>query len=149
MAAYDKLITFDKNTPSTCKLTSFYEPEDGFVWSNGLWCEIALPVPATPPAKAADTGKIPLDIAIDLAVFKTSPELEGQNVLFYANGLRLASRFVTHRVTIMLELPAAFIREDENIITIDTPNAAFPTTYGFNDTRQLGIQLFSLRLTRG
>jgi hypothetical protein len=146
MAAFDKLITFDSNTPPGCTLKNFYDPEEDFVWSNGLWCEISLPLPADPLANAA---KIPLDIAIDLAAFKTSPELEGQNVLVYANGLRLASRFITHRVTVMLELPAAFIREGENIITIDTPNAAFPATYGFNDTRQLGIQLFSLRLTHG
>ncbi len=145
MPANDIIFTFGKGVVPGLEMTSFSPPEDGFIWSTGLWCQLSFDstheAPEPPP-----NGVGPLELALDLDVYKLSPDLLGQNVLFYANGLRLASRYISGRITVMLEAPPCAIRSRGNIITIDTPDATRPADLGGSDTRRLGIQLFSLRV---
>jgi hypothetical protein len=141
MQATDESFTFGKDVDPGLGMTNFWPPEDGFIWSTGHWCQINFDRP-----DSAKNGTA-LDIALDIDVFKAPPTLESQNIFFYVNGLRLASRAINRRLTIMLELPASFVRPRDNIITIDTPEAGIPSDFGGNDPRRLGIQLFSLRIT--
>jgi hypothetical protein len=136
-----KVFSFQKDTKPEIGLKNFWPPEDGFVWSASSWCEISLPAKA-PSGKAGGIA----EIAIDLDVFKAPPEMEGQNVFFYVNGLRLASRFITGRVTVLLEAAAGTLTPTENVITIDTPDAVRPSEHGQGDTRRLGVQVFSLQV---
>jgi hypothetical protein len=134
-------FVFQQDTQPKIGLTNFWPPEDGFVWSTGAWCEIAFPF----PVRSARPGGL-VEIAIDLDVFKAAPDLEGQNVFFYVNGLRRASRFITGRVIVLLEAAASTLTPTENILTIDTPDAVRPSQHGQGDTRRLGIQMFSLQI---
>jgi hypothetical protein len=143
MAAKNDVFSFKKDTKPEVTLKNFWPPEDGFVWSTSSWCQISLPQTALDGKK----GEI-AEIALDLDVFKAPPDLEGQNVFIYVNGLRLASRFITDRVTVLVEVQLGIPTTAENIITIDTPDAAQPSTHGQGDTRRLGVQLFSLQLRR-
>jgi len=147
MTALEELYTFGADVVPGVSLTNFYPPETGFVWSSHKWCEIRFDV--DPEALSASHGshETALDIALDLDVFKAPPDFEGQDVLLYVNGARLGSRFVKGRITVMLIVPLYLVRARANVITIDTPDAARPIQHGFNDTRQLGIQLFSVRTT--
>jgi hypothetical protein len=150
MLAVDDEIGFEKDVEPEVRLVNFYPPEAGFVWSTKSWAEIGFrikpPVTGGGRSKPADTM---VDVALDLDVYKSNPDLEGQNVFFYVNGLRLASRYITRRITVMLELPGAMVRPEDNVLTIETPDASRPADFSGNDTRVLGIQLFSMRVTSG
>jgi hypothetical protein len=84
------------------------------------------------------------DIVLDTDVFKSPPELVGQNVFVYVNGLRLASRFMTKRMIVNLRIPGRFLRTKNNVLTFDTPDSATPEKFGIADSRRLGVQLFSI-----
>jgi hypothetical protein len=149
MAVDEIVYAFRKDIEPDVALTNFCPPEDGFVWSTHTWSELRFDI-ATPQKKhESRSGGVCLDISMDIDVFKAPPDLAGQDVFFYVNGIRLGSRFITRRVTVMLELPATLIKSHDNVITIDTPHAARPAEHGLSDTRRLGIQLFSVRLAGG
>jgi len=87
-----------------------------------------------------------VDVAIDLDAYKFPPEKDGQNVLSISTGCGLATRFITHRVTVLLEAPASVMRATDNLVTFDTPDFGRPCDYGDNDTRRLGIKLYSMHV---
>jgi hypothetical protein len=148
--AGDEVFTFAKDVVPDIGMTNFSPPEDGFIWSTGPWCEIrfSLMQPDYSVARERPWDTV-VELSLDMDVFKAAPNLNGQNILFYVNGLRLASRFMTGRVTVILELPGTMVRQNDNIITIDSPDAARPTDHGGSDGRRLGIQLHSLRVMVG
>jgi hypothetical protein len=129
------------------QLTNFSTPEEDFVWSMGSWCEIrfAMLASGVHSLNTSETEAV-VDVAIDLDAYKFPPDKDGQNVFIYVNGLRLASRFISQRVTVLLEAPASVMRATDNVITIDTPDFGRPSDYGDNDTRRLGIKLYSLHV---
>ena len=134
----EQTFDFRKGVESDVRLRNFSPPEDGFVWSTGPWCEICIPAIKHPPDNE------PLEIGLDIDVFKAPPEMEGQNVLIYANGLRVASRFVNSRVSVVAEVAGRSLVEGHTLITMDTPDAVSPSRFGGIDTRRLGVQLFSV-----
>lgn len=138
-ATESRIYTFAQEIDPGIRLTNFWPPEDGFAWSRSTWCEIAFPA-----LEGSKGNNSTVELALDLDVFRSAPHLEGQNVFIYVNGLRLASRHVLKRLTLVFELPAARSVNGENVITIDTPDAASPYDYGADDERQLGVQLFSI-----
>jgi hypothetical protein len=127
------------------QMTNFWPPEEDFVWSTSSWCEIRFAIngPGLQTLKPAAADAM-VDVAIDLDAYKFPPDKDGQNVFIYLNGLRLASRFISQRVTVMFEAPVSILRPTDNIVTIDTPDFARPSDYGDDDTRRLGIKLYSL-----
>jgi hypothetical protein len=134
-------FVFSKDTVPNVMLTNFSAPEDGFVWSTTSWCEIAFDIA---PGSALLSGGA--ELLFDLDTFRAGADLEGQDIQLYVNGLRLATRYVTGRSTILVELAPGWLREQGNVVTIDTPDAARPIDHGQSDTRRLGIQLFSLQV---
>jgi len=147
MLAVDEDYTFGKDVVPGVGLTNFSPPEDGFVWSTGSWCQVTFPYKARSAAGRAKAAEAMVDIALDIDVFKAVPDLPGQDIFIYVNGARLASRFITHRLTVMLEVPGSAMSATENVIVIDTPDAARPAEHGGSDTRRLGVQLFSIKVT--
>jgi hypothetical protein len=147
MSRAEFAVGIKQNVLAGAQMTNFWAPEEDFVWSIGSWCEIGFSMSAAGirglAARKADAA---VDVAIDLDTYKFPPEMDGQNVFIYLNGLRLASRFVSHRVTVMLEAPASIMRAADNVVTIDTPDFARPSDYGDDDMRRLGIKLFSLHV---
>jgi hypothetical protein len=147
MSLTDYPIGVRKNVLTGAELTNFWPPEGDFVWSTSSWCEIrfAMNASALLAPKMAESDSV-VDVAIDLDTFRFPPDKEGQNVFIYLNGLRLASRFVSHRVTVLLEAPASILRPVDNVVTIDTPDFARPSDYGDDDMRRLGIKLYTLHV---
>ncbi len=134
-----KTYSFEWGVEPEVKLTNFWPPEDGFVWSTNRWCEITFPV--TPATRSEGAG---VEIAVDIDVFKCPPDLLSQNVFVYVNGLRVLSREIYQRVILLIQVPMTQLRKGENVLIIDTPDAATPTEHGVNDTRRLGVQIFSI-----
>jgi hypothetical protein len=135
-------FSFAKNVTPGVGLENFWKPEDEFVWSSGKWCQILFDV----PARSADPDGGEVELVLDLDAFRAAPELEGQDLHVYVNGLRVATRHVTKRIMIVAEVARHALREHANSITIDTPDAARPSDFGEVDDRRLGIKLFSVKL---
>ena len=134
-------VTFTKGKAPIVLLRNFYEPEDGFVWSNSRWCQVLFSLTERPSRPNA-----PVDLLFDIDVFKAPPALPGQSVLVYLNGMRVASFDVSQRMNAVIPIASTLLRPQENEITFDTPDAAKPSDFGVLDDRKLGIQLFSLQL---
>jgi hypothetical protein len=141
MLTYDNSIQFVKDARPPVSLRNFFAPEDGFIWSTGAWCEITFGF-----STVSGRGKRDADLILDLDVFKVAGETEGQNVLLYLNGLRIGSHYVTRRTTVVIPIDAAILKNENNVLTFDTPERKRPSDYGIADERQLGIQLFSMQL---
>ena len=141
MLTYSNSVTFKKGKTPPIEMKNFFEPEDGFIWSESKWSEIYF-------SFSADTTRTvkSVDFLIELDVFKFPPELSGQDVLVYLNGLRLASSMLTKQSTLCLNFAASLLRPTENVLVFDTPDATKPSKFGLQDGRQLGIQLFSLQV---
>jgi hypothetical protein len=86
---------------------------------------------------------------VELDAFKVPPEFPGQDVFIYLNGLRVASLFVSRRVTILGTFHRSFLRPAENVITIETPDVVNPHDYGVEDDRKLGAQVFNIKIRPG
>ena len=134
------IVSFMKDEDIAIDLRNFWPAEDGFVWSEGKWCEITFDYDLS-NATGQDSGELILDISS----FIHPPQLEGQNVHFYLNGLRIGSRQLTKRITAFIDLPAGLLRQ-HNTLIIDTPDASAPSQFGLGDNRVLGIQLFTFQV---
>jgi hypothetical protein len=143
MLSFENSATFSKAEESGVALGNFWEPEEGFVWSTGRWCEIMFSFDnaGRPPGLLAD-------LIIDIDVFKREGHLEGQNVLLYLNGLRIASYFVQRRTTYFASFDPKLLKPNDNVLTIDTPDTARPSDFGSEDDRLLGVQVFSLQVRK-
>jgi hypothetical protein len=139
-----RTFSFQRGVEPEVALTNFWPPEDGFVWSTNRWCEIILPYV---PALRGDATNV--EVALDLDAFKSPPDLVTQTVFVYMNGLRVLSREISQRLILLIELPAASLKKTENVIIIDTPDVASPSDHGVQDTRRLGVQLFSIVIRAG
>jgi len=137
--SYKDTLTFSADGSYEAELDGFWPAEDGFVWSKGKWSEIRFPF-------EKDNLTEHSDLIMDLDVFK--PEDGGQNVLIYLNGLRVGSKFIKNRITCVISFPSSILRKDNNVLTLDTPDAMIPADFGIADTRQLGVQLYSIQIRR-
>jgi hypothetical protein len=143
MLAFGNSVTFAAGKVPVVVLRNFWEPESGFVWSTGKWCEICFPFDlGTRPADGA------AEIILDLDVFKVDDKMPGQNVLVYLNGLRIGSLYCTSRTTAAFGFDSQILAKDANILTFDTPDSARPSDFGVNDNRSLGVQIFSMRVRK-
>jgi hypothetical protein len=143
MQSFETSVTFLAGEEPDAALRNFWAPEDGFVWSTGKWCEISF---------AFDSGGKPVgqlaDLIIDADAFRFERQLEGQNALVYLNGVRIGSFYVLRRTTYFATFDPHLLRPTDNVITIDTPDAACPSDFGSDDGRRLGIKLFSLQIRK-
>lgn len=144
MHNYESTIAFPLPQDGGVKLRNFWEPEDGFVWSRGRWCEMVF---------AFDAGNRPgprlADLILDMDAFRVDGRHELQNALVYLNGLRIGSFAVTRRATFYAAFEPKLLYPVDNVLVIDTPDAASPREFGGEDVRSLGIKLYSVRLRRG
>lgn len=141
MLTYVNSIQFALGEPVLVSLRNFYEPENEFVWSSSRWSEITFSFSATPEVGAEEA-----DVILDCDVFKVASRLEGQNILTYLNGARLGSHFITQRTLLSIRVGASQLKPTANVLTLDTPDSRKPSEFGSADDRQLGIQLFSIRI---
>lgn len=137
-------IDFVKGKVPAVVLRNFFEPENGFVWSTSTWAEIVFSF--TDGAYPKERGA---DLILDLDVFKAPPTLPTQSVKFYLNGLRLGSRDIVARTMAIVTFQAGLLRPTDNILTLDTPHAEVPKKFDIDDSRCLGVQLFSMQIRPG
>ncbi len=143
MLTYENTVGFRKGEDSPVSLRNFSAPEDGFVWSHGAWCEIVFTF--------KDSGRVSdgmADLMLDLEAFHKPETFPQQSVFVYFNGLRVASSYVSRRMILLAPFERKTLRTGENVITIDTPDVVPPTEHGVNDTRLLGIKLFTLQIRK-
>ena len=143
MLTFENSLTFSSNEEPDAQLRNFWGAENGFIWSSGQWCELTFSF----DTKSADKNGL-LDLILDIDVFKNGDELKGQNVLLYLNGLRIGSLFCTKRSTMVFSFDARLLKAEENVFTMDTPDATSPSLFGSKDTRTLGVQLFSMQVRK-
>jgi hypothetical protein len=141
---FNSSVSFLKGKVPPVILRNFFPPEDGFVWSTSTWSEVIFSFSDStlPNGRSAD-------LILDLDVFKAPPALPHQTVLIYLNGLRIGSRDVSRRATVVFTFNPALLKATENVLTFDTPKASMPSNFGVSDGRCLGMQLFSLQLRPG
>jgi len=144
LLTFTNSVTFTEKGANAVSLRNFSEPEDGFVWSHGKWCEVVFSFTDDKTVKASIA-----DVILELDVFKVPPTFPGQDVFIYFNGLRVASLFVNRRLTILGTFPRSFLRANENVITFDSPDVIEPRSVGVQDDRKLGIQLFNIKIRPG
>lgn len=120
-------------------LRNFYPPEDGFVWSSRRWCEIVF---AFEPDDAVGMDEVLL--AIDVNAFQRPFLAPGVDLLVHLNGLRLGGAIIQRRQVVEFPVAASVLAHERNVLALDVPDAASPAEYGGDDTRLLGLQLFSV-----
>lgn len=141
MLTYENSIQFAVGEPHEASLRNFYAPEAGFIWSSSVWSEITFDFLATPKVDTAE-----IDLILDCDVFRVGGRLDGQSVLAYLNGLRVASHFITRRTQLVIRVSAGSLKHSNNVLTLDTPDSRKPSEFGSTDDRRLGMQLFSMQI---
>lgn len=120
-------------------LRNFHPPEDGFAWSSRRWCEIDF---AFDPAEVESLDEVLL--GLDLNAFPRPHHAIGADLFVHLNGLRLGAAAIYGRQTLEFALPASLLTGARNVLAMDTPDAASPAEFGGEDSRLLGLQLFSV-----
>lgn len=143
MLTYKNSAVFSRGAELPVQLRNFWEPEEGFVWSTGRWCEIIFAFQGGPKENASGS-----ELILEVDAFRSGDDLPGQNLMAYLNGLRIASFFCKERAMVVAPFDTKVLREAENNLTIDTPDAARPSDFGSADKRLLGIQMFSLQVRK-
>ncbi len=144
MLTYENTVGFLKDEDSPVSLRNFSAPEDGFVWSQGKWCEIVF---TFKEGGRATDGMA--DLMLDLEAFHKPETFPQQSVFVYMNGLRVNSSFVSRRMILLAPFERKLLRNNgENVIAIDTPDVVSPQEHGVDDSRLLGIKLFSLQIRK-
>jgi len=141
MLTLENSLVFSKGTQPDEFLQSFWDPEDGFIWSKGKWCEISF-------AFDAKSKAVPfqLDLIFEFDVYKHSSGTKSQNVMIYLNGLRVGTICCHKRGTYIFPINGSALKSSDNVLTIDTPDAYSPADFGSADSRVLGLQLYSLQI---
>ncbi|MGD0721555.1 MAG: hypothetical protein ABR970_10995 [Roseiarcus sp.] len=143
MLTFDNSVTFLKGKEPEIGLRNFWEPENGFVWSTGKWCEVHFAFDRG--GKAAGAAA---DLILDIDAFKVPEKFDGQNFMIYLNGLRIGSHFCVRRTPVIASFETDLLNSADNILTIDTPDVALPKEHGLQDSRLLGLQLFSVQIRK-
>jgi len=138
-------VTFGPELEPTIRLRNFHAPEDGFAWSSGRWCEILFDTELS-RGRSRSASTSGLGMILDVDVFRWPPIFAGQNLLTYVNGMRTHSAYVTGRTIISVDLHLATLQPKDNVLTFDVPDAIRPSEFGLEDSRMLGVQIFSLGL---
>lgn len=141
MLTLENSLVFSKGTQPDELLQNFWDPEDGFIWSKGKWCEISFAFDAKNKAVPSQ-----LDLIFEFDVFKHPSGQNAQNVMIYLNGLRIGSLCCHKKGTYIFSINGSILKFTENILTIDTPDAYSPADFGSADSRVLGLQLYSLQI---
>ena len=139
---FDNFVAFKGGFDSPVLLRNFSEPEDDFAWSDGKWCEIGF--------SFKETGRLDgvADLIMDLEAFHVADALPRQSVFVYLNGLRISSSYVNRRTILSCTFDRRLLKANDNIVTIDTPDVVPPITLGIEDSRLLGIKLFTLQIRK-
>jgi len=135
----DQPVAFGAGVTPIVTLVNFSEPEDAFVWSIGPWCEMHFDLDL--PRLELETR---VELTLDANVFAAPPQLPGQSVVAFLNGIRIGSAWVTGRGSITFRSPFVTLLRAGNRLTLDVPNATRPSTFGHPDDRRLGVKVFSL-----
>jgi hypothetical protein len=143
MLNFDNSAQFAKGKETQLIFRNLWEPEDGFIWSNGKWCEIVFDFRGS-----LQQTNFKSDLIIDIDAYRDSENSSGQNVLVYLNGLRIGSSHLTSRATIIFALDTHILKPTENVLTLDTPDSDSPARHGGRDTRVLGVKIFSLQIRK-
>lgn len=132
-------VPFGAGMTPVVSLVNFSDPEDGFVWSIGPWCEMRFDLDL-----AVEEMGTSLELTLDANVFAAPPKLAGQSVFAYLNGQRIGSAWVTGRGPMTFQTAQATLLRQGNVLTLDVPNAVRPSSFGQADDRRLGLKVFSL-----
>lgn len=135
----DTPVAFGARVTPIVALINFSDPEDGFVWSLGPWCEMRFDLDLARAELV--TG---VEVTIDANVFAAPPTLPGQSVLAFLNGYRIGSAWVTGRGLLTFRAARATLLRDDNRLVLDVPNATRPSAFGQPDDRRLGVKVFSI-----
>lgn len=120
-------------------LRNFHPPEDGFAWSSRRWCEVIF------ACELDDAeGMDEVLLAFDVNAFQRASLAPGVDIIVYLNGTRVGGAVVERRQMVEFFIPTSLFAINENILALDVPDAAIPAEYGGDDTRLLGLQLFSV-----
>jgi hypothetical protein len=144
MITFGYCLNFEPGKQLPVLLRNFHAPEDGFIWSLSKWCEIVFPFTHGKGSTSSTS-----DLLLDFDVFKAPPKLASQAVMIYLNGLRIGQYDIAYQDTRVFSIPTALLKDSDNSLTIDTPDASSPSDYfETDDERTLGIQLFSVQIQR-
>lgn len=135
----DTPVAFGAGAQPVVALTNFSDPEDGFVWSLGPWCEMRFDLDL-----ARAEIETAVEVTLDANVFAAPPKVEGQAVLAWLNGHRIGSAWVVGRGVLTFRSARAPLLREGNRLTLDVPNAVKPSAFGHADDRRLGVKVFSL-----
>ena len=144
MLSFQNSLTFAEGETDLAAFVQCWEPEEEFVWSTGKWCEIRFAFQISPGHAAIKIA----DLILDIDAYKGTGSGAGQNAFFYLNGLRIGTAFITARGIQMFGFDPKLLRASENVLTIDTPDSSSPQVHGEDDTRVLGVQIYSLQIRR-
>jgi hypothetical protein len=150
MLTFDNSVTFAKDKEPDVSLRNFSDPEDGFIWSTGKWCEIVFSFEEKTKGSGSllNNANSFAELIFDLDAFRVDEAYEGQNFSIFFNGLRVKSVYCKSRVTSIVSFNAKLLKPTDNNITIDTPDAVQPSKFGVGDNRILGVKLFSLQIRK-
>ena len=143
MLSFQNSVSLVEGEPDLVTFTNFWEPEDGFIWSTGKWCEIHFAFQIS----AAHASTKSADLIFDIDVFRANEET-GQNVKIYLNGLRIGTVYLVRRAIYIATFDPKILRAADNVLTLDTPDSHSPKTYGGEDYRVLGVQIYSLQIRK-
>ena len=142
--SYQNSVAFSEGEESLISLTNFWEPENGFVWSTGKWCEVHFDFKTTNGHATTRSA----DLILDIDTYRGPLEEQAQDVLVYLNGYRIGSFIVARRAIYITTFDPKMLRSVGNILTFDTPASHSPNSYGKDDNRVLGLQMYSMQFRK-
>ncbi len=144
MLSYQNSVAFSEGVDSLVTLTNFWEPEEGFVWSTGKWCEVHFDFKMTNGHSATRSA----DLILDIDTFRGPLDEQTQNVMVYLNGHRVGSLTIARRAIYITTFDPRMLRPVANVLTFDTPDSHSPKIYGSEDNRVLGLQIYSMQFRK-
>ena len=139
---FENSAGFREGQEPTVFLRNFSEPEDDFVWSDGRWCEIVFEF----KENGRPDGTV--ELIMDMEAFYVPGVLPRQSVLVFLNGLRIISTYLSRRAIVSSTFDRRVLKANDNVVTIDLPDVVPPATCGIEDSRLLGIKLYTLQLRK-
>ncbi|WP_137176383.1 hypothetical protein [Roseomonas sp. AR75] len=140
MFTWDNFLDFRDGPSLDVGFNGFSTPENGFIWQVGRFGEVIFDFES--PSRC---GTPEAELIVELDAYCGAPREAGQNVLVYLNGYRLGSVLLTRSRVLLRRFDWHLLRRKGNVLTLDAPDAARPTSPGTQDTRVLGARLLSLQ----